>query len=175
MALLTVLLKPGVHKIYKSARFGNLSAYSWKIPLTVFTARNTSARFGAFVRERIFRASGFWSKAKFGCGNELRDNFGRLFALSCGHRQGISLVFKASASSANDPGGFLRCGQLRECLGNLPESTRTVPTTLGANDDPTRNWSGSCRESPGSRGSHAEAMQKPRESHEAMRKPRGRF
>ena len=56
--------------------------------------------------ESEFSASRFWSRANFGYGNELRDAFGRLSALSCGHRRGIPPVFGASASSANDPGGF---------------------------------------------------------------------
>ena len=66
-----------------------------------------------------------------------------------------------------------RCGQLRKCLGNLQESTQTVPKTLGANYDPKCNWSGSCRETSGSLGNHAEAMQKPCGRHESMRTPRG--
>ena len=95
----------------------------------------------------------------------------KLSALSCGHRQDIPLIIKGFRMFRKRSWSLQRCGQLRECLGNLPKSKRTVQKTLDANDDRTRNWLGSCRESPGSRGSHAEAMQKPRRSHGAMRKP----
>ena len=69
-----------------------------------------------------FSASRFWPRAKFGCGNELRDAFGRLSALSCGHRQDISSVFKASTSSANNPGGFC----IADSFANVPDTFRKV-------------------------------------------------
>ena len=134
--------------------------------------RNASARFGAFGRERIFRVdilvqSKIWMR-KWASG-PLRQTVCIVLRTSSGHPACLQCFRIFRKRSWRLP----RCGQLRECLGNLPESTRTVPKTLGANDDPTCNWSGSCRESSGSLGGQAEAMQKPRGSHEAMRTPRG--
>ena len=126
--------------------------------------RNTSARFGAFGRGRIFRVeilvlSKIWMRKWTSW--LLRQTVPIVVRTSSGHPaclQGFCVFRKRSWR-------LLHCGQLRECFGHLPESTRTLPKTSGANDDPTWNWSGSCRESPGSPGRHAEAM----------RKPRGRF
>ena len=79
-----------------------------------------------------------------------------------------------------DPGGF-SCGQLRECLGNLPESTRTEPKTLGANDDPTclqliGKLSGIVRITRKPCGSNAEeVMRKTRNHADASRMSRGRI
>ena len=134
--------------------------------------RNASARFGAFGRERIFRVeilvqSKIWMR-KLTSGH-LRQTVCVVLRTSSGHPACLQCFRIFRKRSWRLP----RCGQLRECLGNLLESTRTVPKTLGANDDPTCNWSGSCRESSGSLASHAEAMQKPCGSHEAMRTPRG--
>ena len=58
-------------------------------------------------------------------------------------------------------------------FGNVSCSCPCSSGRQAFNDDPTCNWSGSCRESSGSLGSQAEAMQKPRWSHGAMRTPRG--
>ena len=88
-------------KIYKSAWFRNLphipERFFLKDSFHCLYRPGTLPRVSAPSGESEFAASRFWSRAKFGCGNELRDTFGRLFALSCGHRQDFPLVFSASA------------------------------------------------------------------------------
>ena len=134
--------------------------------------RNASARFGAFGREGIFRV-GILVQGKIWMRKwtswHLRQAVCIVLRTSSGHPAYLQCLRIFRKRSWRLP----RCGQLRECLGNLPESTRTVRKTSGANKDPTYSWSGSCRESCGSSRSHAEAMHKPWGRHEAMRTPRG--
>ena len=135
-------------------------------------SRNASARFGTFRRGRIFSVetlvqSKIWMRKWTSW--HLRQAVCIVLWTSSGH----PAYFQCFRIFRKRSWRLPHCKQLRECLGNLPESMRTVPKTLGANDDPTCNWSGSCRESSGSLGSHAEAMQKPCGRHEAMRTPRG--
>ena len=106
--------------------------------------RNASARFGAFGRERILRVeilvqSKIWMR-KWTLGH-LRQAVCIVLRTSSGHPACLQCFRIFRKRSWRLP----RSGQLRECLGNLLESTRTVPKALGANDDPICNWSGSCR------------------------------
>ena len=142
-----IFLKDSFHCLYRPGTLPHVSARS---------------------AESEFSASRFWSRAKFGCGNELRDNLGRLSALSCGHRQDIPPVFSASASSANDPRGF----RVADSFGNVWGTFRKaggqcrrhwVLTTIQHVTDPA----------VGNRPDRQEAMQKQCRSHAEVTKPCG--
>ena len=138
----------------------------------------TLPRVSAPSGESEFSASRFWSRAKFGCGNELRDTFGRLSALSCGHRQDIPPVFSASASSANDPGGFRVADSFANVWGTFRKARgqcrrHKVLTTIQHVTDREAVGNRWIDRKPG--GSNAEAIRKPRSHADASRKPRGRF
>ena len=127
----------------------------------------TLPRVSAPSGEGGFSASRFWSWTKFGCGNELRDAFGRLSALSCGHRQDILPVFKASASSANDPGGFC----IADSFANVSDTFRKVRGQCRRHQVLMTIQHGTDQEAVGNRPDHQEDTRKQCGSHgEGFRK-----